>query len=158
MDSKSSQAGGNSGSLAVLLIDDDPMVRRVATRALTAAGADVVEVASGTEGLERLERMTTGPDVVVSDVRMPGLSGRDVADALALCRPTLPILLISGFAVDLVGDRRVRVLPKPFTPDQLVAAVREEFERARSLRDGGPSGVSLFQGSAAGRDASRRGW
>jgi DNA-binding NtrC family response regulator len=78
----------------VLLVDDEPELRRVFRRSLVKAGFEVVEAASGTIGLElaRSGRF----DVVISDVRMAGGSGLELLDQLALEVPDLPVVLVSG--------------------------------------------------------------
>jgi two-component system, NtrC family, response regulator AlgB len=78
----------------VLLVDDEPELRRVFRRSLVRAGFEVVEAASGASALELVR---TGMfDVVISDVRMAGGTGLELLDQLALEAPDLPVVLVSG--------------------------------------------------------------
>ncbi len=119
--------GERRGSGVVLLVEDEAMVRDVAERVLKSAGY-AVHVASGVkEGLAAFERLEH-VDLVVTDVVMPGGSGRELADALLERRPTLKVLFMSGYTEDAVVRHGVRegsvqLLQKPFTPDTLLAAV-----------------------------------
>jgi|1186.fasta_scaffold06133_4 two-component system cell cycle sensor histidine kinase/response regulator CckA len=112
---------------AVLVVDDEPNLRLVISRMLQEAGFSVVPASSGNEALQRL---TDGIDVAVLDIRLPGLSGPEVARRAWTSRPSLPILFVSGFPEPAVTDPEAlglvqHFLRKPFTPDQLVTAVSE---------------------------------
>jgi len=114
-------------SLRVLLVDDNAMVRQVVSRVLRQNGHTVVDVASGEGAVER--DVTTGPfDLLITDLVMPTMSGRALADAVLARHPKTRVLLISGYSDDEVaryGIERGRFafLAKPFTPVQLQAAV-----------------------------------
>ncbi len=123
-----SRAGGAVGDGAtVLVVEDDPAVRKLAVRALDRAGFRVLKAGSGDEALGYV----AGPvDVLVTDVMMPGASGREVADSFRAVWPNLPVLFMSGYAgdprVDERGPRRGDpFLEKPFSPEQLVERVRQ---------------------------------
>ena len=79
---------------SVLLVDDEPMLRRIYRRQLTAAGFEVVEAANGRIALE-LTRVREF-DVVVSDIRMPDMGGLELVERLSLEAPGLPVVLVSG--------------------------------------------------------------
>jgi CheY-like chemotaxis protein/two-component sensor histidine kinase len=111
----------------VLVVDDDPDVRRFAGTALLALGHRVCEVEGGRQALEaaRLAR----PDVVLMDYAMPGMTGAEAAEALAHEHPGLPVVFMTGFAeaADLgpvLGDAAI-VLRKPFRIDELGAAISQ---------------------------------
>jgi two-component system cell cycle sensor histidine kinase/response regulator CckA len=111
------------GSSMILVVDDESMVRILAERALREAGYLVLSAENGTEALELLASLQRHLDLVITDLRMPGLSGDLLAVALRQQNPDLPVLFISGTpagAESLPGP----LLLKPFTPDGLVAAVR----------------------------------
>jgi CheY-like chemotaxis protein len=110
----------------VLVVDDEPQVRALTTRILDQAGFTVAAASSASEALELL---VGGVDLMVLDVRLPDLNGPDLALQVWRRRPALPILFISGWAEPAVSDPGVQALvhdfiPKPFTHDQLLTAVR----------------------------------
>jgi two-component system, cell cycle sensor histidine kinase and response regulator CckA len=114
---------------AVLLVEDEDGVRRVASRILSRHGFRVIEARSGGEALTRLD---DGPiDLVITDVVMPGMSGRELAAQLQRLHPRLPVVFMSGYS-DRQGirDDVSMVLSKPFTEETLLARVHEELARA----------------------------
>jgi signal transduction histidine kinase/ActR/RegA family two-component response regulator len=112
---------------AVLLVEDEPLVLRAAVLVLEEAGCRVVAASDGTEALDR---MTDGCDVdlLCTDVVMPGAPVRDVIARFRELHPDKPVLACSGYVgEDLVRrgveEGRVRLLEKPYTPDDLLAAI-----------------------------------
>ncbi|HEY1549971.1 MAG TPA: ATP-binding protein [Kofleriaceae bacterium] len=104
-----------------LVIDDDESVRAVTERMLRRSGFDVVSAGDAIAGLEVIRRRDEGIDLVVSDVVMPGMSGRDLARTLENERPELKVLLVSGFTqVPLAG---CHFLAKPFDRQTLMSAL-----------------------------------
>jgi two-component system cell cycle sensor histidine kinase/response regulator CckA len=117
------------GSETILVIEDDPRVRAVTVRALRAAGHRVMVAGNGAEALGIAEGSPGGIHLVVTDVVMPGMSGRAVVDALRSRRPGLPALFVSGYPQEVIArrgvlDTGIEFLAKPFTPSSLVARVR----------------------------------
>lgn len=116
-----------SGQGTVLLVEDDTAVRETARRALTRAGFTVITAPDGEKALFIIE--SGAPlDGVVTDVVMPDLSGRPLADAIAEHHPEIPLLFTSGHADDLLGEHGiiragVDFLPKPYTPETLARRV-----------------------------------
>lgn len=111
----------------ILLVEDEPVVRRLTTLMLERSGYRVLAVG---EGDAALEAVTVSPevDLVVTDVVMPGMSGRLLAERLRELKPDLPVLFVSGYPADLVGsDNRLPpasgYLAKPFTHEALDEAV-----------------------------------
>lgn len=104
----------------VLVVDDEDVVRRLMTRALTGAGYEVVEARSGVEAVALLGADHGRIQLVVSDIAMPGMTGLDLAGVIAKRWPMVPMLLVSG-QVQPPPEFRGCFLPKPFTPDSLVA-------------------------------------
>jgi CheY-like chemotaxis protein len=114
----------------ILVIEDDEAMRAVMTRSLQAYGYDVCSARDGGEGLAMWEARR--PDVTVTDLHMPNVDGIETIIALRGRDPDVRIVAVSGgdarasfLALDSASDLGATVvLPKPFTPDQLVAAVR----------------------------------
>ncbi|HEX6104713.1 MAG TPA: response regulator, partial [Gemmatimonadales bacterium] len=113
----------------VLVVEDEPEVRKLVRRSLETAGLTVLEAENGREALDVIRRSGELPRLVVTDVIMPGLTGRELSEALATARPELPILFMSGYTGDDVLARSLLpetalFIQKPFAPEELVARVR----------------------------------
>lgn len=124
-------------------MDDEPSVRRAAARLLDAIGCTVESVATGAEALACATDRARHFDVLVTDFRMPGMSGADLIDAVERAGERLPVVLISGHLDDVRADARVPervvLLPKPFTRASLADAISAAVGLAR-LPDGAPRG------------------
>jgi two-component system cell cycle sensor histidine kinase/response regulator CckA len=121
------------GSETLLVVEDDPRVRSITVRALQAHGYRVITAGSGEDAVAAAGGTDGQIDLVVTDVVMPGMSGREVVDALRLHRPGLRALFVSGYTQDAIAQRGVldsgvEFLPKPFTPATLAARVREVLD------------------------------
>ncbi len=124
-------------SETILLVEDEPAVRRLARRALEAHGFRILEAANGHEALELCEKHVTELDMLLTDVVMPRMSGVELASRLTAIDPTLRVLYMSGYTEDTLGQRGVlspetAFLNKPFTPATLLEAVRGVLDRARA--------------------------
>jgi two-component system cell cycle sensor histidine kinase/response regulator CckA len=117
------------GTETILLVDDDDLVRNVARRILESHGYRVI-AASGAEEALRLSDAEPGPiPLLVSDVVMPEMDGRELAKRLLATRPQLRCLFVSGYhEAPLSGDALGPVLQKPITPDALLRRVRERLD------------------------------
>jgi two-component system, cell cycle sensor histidine kinase and response regulator CckA len=118
------------GAGTVLLVEDEEGVRRLARLILERQGYCVLEADSGEDAIRLLERHTGPLDLVVTDVVMPGIDGRDVADATKARFPQAKVLYLSGYTSDAVVRRgilhhEVAFLQKPFSPTSLAAKVRD---------------------------------
>jgi two-component system cell cycle sensor histidine kinase/response regulator CckA len=123
--SSSPPGPGRPGSRGlVLFADDEDAIRWLGRRFLEADGWSVLEAADGLEALQVIEALTARLDLVVTDLNMPRVTGQELAEVLSIFRPELPVLGITGFLSALTHDRRLPVLPKPFTPGSLLQAVR----------------------------------
>jgi CheY-like chemotaxis protein len=117
------------GTETVLVVEDDPLVREITARALRSGGYRVLVAGGGTEALEVAARLEGALDLLVSDVVMPGMDGRTLADELRRRRTGLRVLFASGYTQDVIShhgvlDAGVELLAKPFTAGALLARVR----------------------------------
>jgi CheY-like chemotaxis protein len=115
--------------LTVLLVDDEQNVRAVARRILERDGCRIIEAASGLQALEVVEDASVELDLLVTDLVMPGLHGRQLIARCEAVRPTLPIVCMTGYAGEgedprNYGRNLVALLSKPFSSDALRRAVR----------------------------------
>jgi CheY-like chemotaxis protein len=114
-------------SQVVLLVDDEPMIHLIVTRTLQREGWTVLGANDGEHAIEILGQRGEPPDLVITDMRMPRMSGAELGQWIEARYPTLPILYISGF-MDMLpqpAQGRSGALGKPFTPAMLLQAVRE---------------------------------
>ena len=127
-----------SGSETVLLVEDESQVRAVMRRTLAGCGYRVLEASHGVEAIELAARHRGPIHLLVSDVVMPQLSGKETAERLLRERPKLKVLFVSGYADEAIA-RHGELTPgavfvqKPVLPDALARAVRE-------LLDASPAG------------------
>ncbi len=115
----------------VWVIDDDPSTRWVLERALGRAGMSVSAFGDGDSALARLAR--DAPDVVLTDVRMPGTDGLAVADRIRRDRPALPVVVMTAHSdldttVAAYEGGAFEYLPKPFDLDEVVSVVRRAID------------------------------
>jgi PAS domain S-box-containing protein len=122
----------SEGSDLLLLVEDEEGVRRVSRRALELHGYQVLEAANGEDALVLAAAHPV--TLMITDVMMPGLLGPALAEQVHLLLPDLPVLFMSGHTDQVVRegllDPSVPFLPKPFTPSQLVASVRQLLDGA----------------------------
>jgi CheY-like chemotaxis protein len=122
------------GQETLLLVEDDDAIRSVARRALSERGYTVLDAATPSGALALARGHRGAIHLLVSDVLLPERNGWELCRALRADRPGLPALFVSGYAGDRLDGRTLLpddalLLQKPFTPDQLLAAVREALGR-----------------------------
>ncbi|MCA9633325.1 MAG: response regulator [Myxococcales bacterium] len=113
----------------VLVVEDEPVVRRMAERMLTRLGYTIISARNGEEGLELGRQRLSEIDVLLTDVVMPGMSGQDLYQALSAQRPDLRVVFMSGYTHNVIAaqgvlEEGVLLLHKPFTVDQLSEKLR----------------------------------
>ncbi len=121
------------GKENILLIEDEQAIRVLCERSLRAQGYQVLAAASGSEAIELFSKSPDKIDILVTDLMMPNMSGRELADELRSKNPDLLVLYISGYSDDLsiqegVHEGRDTLLQKPFLPGDLARKVREVLD------------------------------
>ena len=121
-----SRAGGGE---TILLVEDEELLRRLAGRGLARHGYIVLEAANGEEALTLLDQHLPDVSLVVTDMTLPGMSGRELADRVRDRRRDIKILYTSGFIDDAAIESGIEqstrpFLQKPYTPAALAAKIR----------------------------------
>ena len=124
-ESARTKAGRKAGP-KILVVDDDQEVRSIVAEFLEDLGYEVLQARGGDEALD-LHARTANLRMIITDVRMPDMSGIELAALATQRQRDLKIILISGYFVSQQVERRF--LPKPFRMKDLEAAVREELDR-----------------------------
>jgi two-component system, cell cycle sensor histidine kinase and response regulator CckA len=132
------------GSETILVIEDEEVVRNLAMRGLRDHGYTVVEARDGADALRFVQQHPATVDLVVCDVVMPQMGGREFGQHLALFDPDLPILYMSGYTGDDVVQRGLLdpgapFQQKPFTPGALASKVRTMLDQRSQRRAAAPS-------------------
>jgi CheY-like chemotaxis protein len=128
----------------ILVVDDEPEIRKLVSAMLTRSGYRVVSADTG-ENAMRLFRNNPDTDLLLTDVVAPGMSGPMIADQIAALKPDIKVLFMSGYDGTQVVRRYVvekgySLLVKPFTMEQLLAKVKAILEGdGKQLRTGGGS-------------------
>lgn len=144
---------------SILIIDDEAIIREGTRRILELEGHRVEGSSSGLQGLECLQEDQF--DLVITDLKMPGMSGMDVLKAIRVLQPAVPVILITGYAsvetaVEAIKHGAFDYLPKPFSPEQLTELVTKALgHRATLLKTAScndpaevPAGFDLFVGQS----------
>jgi PAS domain S-box-containing protein len=129
-----------SGTESILLVEDEPQVRAVAARSLRAAGYRVLEATNGRDGVQVARREKEGIDLIVSDVVMPEMGGKEMVELARQFIPGAAVLFVSGYTAGSfplpIDDPAAAVfLQKPFTPQELLAMVRQVLDRHAAVRE-----------------------
>lgn len=146
-------SAGVAGGPTALAIDDEPAMRQLLHRWLEPEVCRVIEAADGVDALRLIQQDDPHIDLVLTDLDMPGLDGCDVIEVLEKYRPDLPVLVVSGSVdLDYAGNHRP-FLAKPFTVEQVRAAIGAVIAQVRALREGG---CELRAKAAVTRDRTAR--
>ena len=149
-----------SAELTVWIVDDDESIRWVLDKALTREGIRARSFPGSAELLDALEAQV--PDVLISDIRMPGLNGLQLLERLGVERPTLPVIITTAHsdldaAVMAYRGGAFEYLPKPFDVDAVVALVRRACRKPRGTEDvaAAPRPTALIGEAPAMQDVFR---
>jgi two-component system cell cycle sensor histidine kinase/response regulator CckA len=118
----------------ILVVDDEAGVRVMVARMLTLSGYAVVSAQSGEEAIAIARDYAAPIDLVLTDVRMPGMSGPELAEELRKLRPRIKVMYMSAYARDVLPagarDTEVPFLNKPFTMRTLALSIVETLRRS----------------------------
>ena len=124
------------GDETLLVVDDEPTIRKMAMDTLSRLGYDCLEAESGEAALALISKRLKEIKLLITDVIMPGMDGMELARRAWDLVPDLEVLFISGYSRDYIGRDDllrpgVNLLSKPFTPSALATKVREILDRGR---------------------------
>ena len=143
----------------LLVIDDEPAIREGVRRILESDAYKVETFAGGHAALERIKQESF--DLVITDLKMPGISGMEVLKAIKEIQPDLPVIFITGYssvdsAVEVMKLGAVDYIAKPFTPEEMLQTIKTALEQRvvaledlyllKELRDG--EGFDRFVGKS----------
>lgn len=117
----------------ILVVDDEAQVRTLARDILLGAGYRVLEAEDGEQALRVAEDHPGAIHILLTDIMMPGINGRELADRFIVARPDAKAIFMSGRAAEVISDAGVLIpvdafLAKPFTVERLLNKVRERLE------------------------------
>lgn len=126
--------GGNE---TILLVEDEEQIRRAAVEVLRALGYQVFEAGNGMQALQLAEIFNKPIDLLVTDVVMPKMNGKQLAEKVKVFHPETKVLFISGYTKDLINyqgnsEESVCFLEKPFSHHQIAVKVREALESSKT--------------------------
>jgi CheY-like chemotaxis protein len=124
------------GSETILVVEDDEVVRNLATRILKKQGYKVLEAPNGGSALIMCEDFKETINLIITDVVMPGMSGRNLVDRLREIHPEMKVLFMSGYTDNVIVhhgilEKEIDFIQKPFTIENLSKKVREILERPK---------------------------
>ena len=116
----------------ILVVDDEPLLRELLRRWFDAAGFAVVEADSAPQAISQLEGPRLQVDLMVTDLRMPGIDGDQLIAWARRAHPELPVICLTGFAEE--AQAGVTILEKPVHADRIVKAVRSALRQAAPVQ------------------------
>jgi len=130
--------GPLEGTERILLVEDEPAVLELMRRTLESYGYTVLHASTPDRALQAVQEGGARVDLLLTDVVMPGMNGRELAVQLRAIDPTMPVLFMSGYSSDVVAERGLlpadaSLITKPFSPSALAARVREVLDAGALL-------------------------
>ncbi|HEY9139819.1 MAG TPA: PAS domain S-box protein, partial [Bryobacteraceae bacterium] len=127
---ETARSPGANGGETILVVEDQEAVRRLTVAMLKLCGYQILEAAEAGEALDVAQRHSGEIHLLLTDVVLPGINGKELSERLRILRPKLKVLFTSGYTAEIIGHRGVlghglAYIPKPFGPDTLAAKVRE---------------------------------
>jgi signal transduction histidine kinase/CheY-like chemotaxis protein len=127
------KAAGRGQRETVLVCEDEEIVRKIICRTIAAQGYEVLEASCASEALALFHAHQPSVSLLLTDVIMPGMNGKELADKVREQAPSLPVLFASGYTADVLdlqaGDIAAEdLLTKPFTPRDLLLRIREKLD------------------------------
>jgi len=144
----------------VLVVDDDPSVRKSFDRVLSGKGYAVITAENGEEALRKLNEEKY--DLVYSDIRMPGMSGLEVAEKIRARRPWTPVVIITGYGTDIAEERAAaagvsKFLHKPLSPTMIEDSARDVLAVAAAPAPAGEAFTAAAPEEAVAAEAAAAG-
>jgi len=138
--------GGREQGATILVVEDEELVRLTAVRFLESQGYRVLEARDGREAVATFEANADDIDIVMTDMLMPVMNGREAFYAIRAVRPDVPVLAVSGYTRDvdveaLEADGLVGFLRKPYRHQELAALIERSLDAAEKARKSQASGV-----------------
>jgi CheY-like chemotaxis protein len=143
-------------SRKVLVVDDDPAVRKSIDRVLSRKGYAVITAANGEEAMRKLNEEKY--DLVYTDIRMPGMSGLEVAEQLKARKPWTPVVIITGYGTDAAEARAKAAgvssfVHKPLSPEMIEESARDALAAPTAQVLALPAAAEAAQAEAAGTES-----
>ena len=142
-----SSSDKSNANPTILVVDDEPDVLRLVQSILTGEGFEVISAKAADGAIKAFERLDRTPELVLTDVVMPGMSGPMLIDHLLQLDPELKVLFMSGYddrqvVQRYVVERGYRLITKPFTVSELRSAVKAVIQPLEPETQGADKGVS----------------
>ncbi len=128
--------GNGCGTETILLVEDEAPLRRMLEESLAHAGYRVLEASDGTDAIRRFEKQAGSIDLLLTDVVMPLVNGRQLAQRMTSAGPQMRVIYMSGYADDVIAyhgilDESTTLIQKPFSPASLLLKVREVLDAGK---------------------------
>ncbi len=132
--SSSSSKEMSGGNETIFVVEDELMVREITCEILVTAGYQVIKASNGREALQLLAEQPQKIDLLISDVVMPEMNGKEIAKLLVTQQPDMRVLFVSGYTADVLDSQGVQdaecdFMQKPFSPHKLAFKVRDILDR-----------------------------